>query len=303
MRRLRVVSIVLATFLLIGGGFTPGIREVTANQTGPGVNDRTNNMIGLCRLNFGIEDVTPHRTPGSGLYGTTVLCIGGPLDGLRCLISKNATICDWTKVGMESTTPRHVEIDVATLTFATELSEITADPGITITPDTGNGPMLVEAVITWNPSAEAAGQAILAQVNGCRHLGGSDQVGESDAEDAATTRTVGCEGGMLDDMWCAFGVGMSTCFFEPATGADAAATDNSTMTPTEAPSPTVAMPTEAPAVAPTEAPPPTVPTAPTDEPVIEPTFVDPANDDPWTLPEGTLLPLEPAPPPTEAPLL
>jgi len=298
MPRLRIVSIVLATLLVIGGGFPSWPQEVAANQTGPGVNDRTNNMIGLCRMNFGIEDVTPHRTPGSGLYGTTFLCIGGPLDGLKCLISKNATICDWSKVGMESTTPSHVEIDVPTLTFATELSDITADPGITITPDTGTGPMLVEAVITWNPSAEAATQAILTQVNGCRHLGGNDQVGGPDT--AATPHTVGCEGGMLDGMWCAFGVGMSTCFFQPATSPAAPTTEPPIAEPTEP-----AMATEAPTEStevPTESPLPTATAAPTDEPVIEPTFVDPGEDNPWDVPEGTLAPLEPAPEPTEAPL-
>jgi len=295
--------LILVAAILLAGGLALGAQETLGNQQGPGVNDRTNNMIGLCRLNFGIEEVTTVRTPASGLVGTKVLCIGGPLDGLFCLISKDATICDWSNVGAASQTtgsPQEVVTNVEDLTFVTDLATDDVTP---LTLEVAIQPVVVEAVFSWNPSADAATQATMTQVNACRQLGGTELVARAGDNPAAST--IQCDGGLLDGMWCSIGVGVNACFFVPET-ADAATPGMATTVPAEPPMPTEVMPTVAmPTEAPTEAPTMTAPTAtvaPTDVPVIEPTFVDTGPDNPWDVPEGPLQPLEPAPDPTEPPL-
>jgi hypothetical protein len=288
---------VLLTVLLLAGGLAFGGQDTVGNQQGPGINDRLGNLNGLCRLNGG--------TPGAyseDSVKTRFYCAGGALDGLYCDVYTDLTYCYWDKVGTGASapgSPQEITTKIQDLTFVTDLSVDAVTP---LTLDVASEPMLVEAAITWNPSADATDQSRLDQVNACRHLGGTELVAGDSRE--LGTFTVVCDGGLLDGMWCSLGTNMTACFFAPGTGPDAAATDYSTMTPTEAP--TVAMPTVAPAETSTASAEPTAtvaPTqAPTGEPVIEPTFVDPATDDPWTVPEGTLHPLEPAPDPTEAPL-
>ncbi len=181
---------------------------------------------------------------------------------------------------------QEVVVDGQDVTLA---SELPADAAIPLMPEGASQPMLVEAVITWNPSAEAAEQEGVDLVNGCRMMGGTELVDHPDGNPESAAFTVQCDGGVIDGLWCAFGVGLSTCFFEPGTGSNATASEPSTTAPTEAPMPADAStPTQASTQASTEAPMPTATVSPTDEPVIEPTFVDPTVEptlpqlEPWT---------------------
>jgi hypothetical protein len=290
------IHILVTALLLLAAGLALGSHEAAGNQQGPGISDRLGNLNGLCRLNGGVPGAYSTDTVVTRFY-----CKGGPLDGLYCDVYSDLTYCYWDNVGKTSNAPgilSEVTTAVEDLTFVTDLSVDTVAP---LTLDMPDQPLLVEAVVAWNPSAEAAEQARMIQVNACRHLGGTELVAE---DSRANTYTVLCAGGLLDSMWCSLGMGITACFFEPATSPDSTTPVPPTSPETQtAPStPPDAPPTEAPTIDPTAPPAPTEPAAPTDEPVIEPTFVDPATDDPWTLPEGTLQPFEPAPTPTPLPL-
>jgi hypothetical protein len=295
------IHILVIALLILAALLALGSHETAGNQQGPGINDRLGNLNGLCRLNGGVPGAYSTDTVVTRFY-----CQGGFLDGLYCDVYSDLTYCYWNKVGKASSatgTLHEITTAVQDLTFVTDLSVDTVAP---LTLDMPDQPLLVEAVIAWNPSTEVADQARMIQVNACRHLGGIELVA---ADGRANTYTVVCEGGLLDSMWCSLGMGMSACFFEQP----AASPDATTPAPSPAPAPSPetqpasstppdAPPTEAPTIDPTAPPAPTEPAAPTDEPVIEPTFVDPATDDPWNLPEGTLQPFEPAPTPTPLPL-
>ena len=290
MRNTPRIHILVIALLLMAAGLAFGAQDTSGNQQGPGMSDRLGNLNGLCRLNGG--------TPGSyseDTVKTRLHCKGGALDGLYCDVYADLTYCYWDKVGTGSHSSgglQEVTTNVPDLTFVTDLS---VDPINPFTLDVAPQPMLVEAVISWNPSTDAATQAREIQINACRHLGGSELV----AGEGESTHMILCEGGMLDAMWCSMGIDTNTCFFEPSPSPESATTRPATVTPTEPPMPTETASTETPTKVPTEIPTPTAPMEPTDEPVIEPTFID---ENQWPLPEGTLAPLEPAPEPTEAPL-
>jgi hypothetical protein len=291
MPRSPLIRALIVAVVLLAGGLAFGDQDTIGNQTGPGINDRLGNLNGLCRLNGG--------TPGgysTDTVKTRFYCQGGFLDGLYCDVYADLTYCYWDKVGGKpAPAGSRVEAvtDVQDLTFVSELPAAVDSP---IMPGAESQPMLIEAVITWNPSVEAATASGLVQVNACRHLGGSELVQRPDGDPESATFTILCQDGLLDGMWCSMGIGPNTCFFEPAAG-------ESTTGETPAPMPTVVQ--QAPDATPPEAPTETTPTstvAPTDEPVIEPTFVDPTvADDPWSLPDSTLVPLEPVTP-TDVPL-
>lgn len=284
------IHILVIALLLVAGGLVFDGNETVGNQQGPGVGDRWGNLIGLCKLNGG----SPLPTTSIDSVSMRFYCQGGSLDGLYCDIYSDLTYCYWDQVGANAGSPggrQEVTTIVQDLTFVTDLEVDAMNP---LTQVVSSQPMLVEAVISWNPSADAANQAREVQVNACRHLGGAEFVTQAGDD----MHLVLCEGGLLDGMWCSMGVGANTCFFEPGTGLEATSAEPSSVPPTETSMPTVPAPTEAV----TETPLPTVPMTPTDEPVIEPTFVDPTTDGPWTLPEGTIPVLEPAPSPTAGPL-
>lgn len=294
MRTSALFRALIVAVVVLAGGLAFTNQQAVGNQQGPGVNERTENLIGLCRLNFGIEDVTTTRTPGAGLAGAKVACIGGPLDGLTCYISKNATVCDWKTVGAESQSPGSVQEVTTVNQDLIFVSELPADSLSPLTPAAADQPMLVEAVITWNPSAEAVAAAGIEQVNGCRQLGGEEVVTHADGDPQSASFTVQCEGGLLDDQWCAFGTGSSTCFFLP----ESTPVETTDAMPTVAIAPTsadVMDPTEPSATTEPTAPAPTATVVPTDVPVIEPTApaVEPTlpvfEEDPTPTPTPVIL--------------
>ena len=283
MRKARVFHIMAAVSLLVAIGLALGGEESRGNQQGPGINDRLGNLDALCRLNGG--------TPGS--YSTDTVktrhhCSGGYLDGLYCDVYADLTYCYWDKVGQGSAR-QEVTTRVEGLTFVTDLA---ADEITPITQETLREPMLVEAVVSWDGTADA-GPAVMGQVNACRHLGGTEAV-----RDDGGVAMVFCEGGLLGGMWCSMGGGLTACFFEPVAATETAVASVATEVPGEV---TVDAPvaTETPTELPTEIPP-TV--EPTSEAVVEPTFNDGPGGGPWTRPDATLAPIEQAPTPTEAPL-
>jgi hypothetical protein len=300
MRKAPVIHVAIVALLLVAAGVAFGTHETTGNQQGPGINDRLGNLDALCRLNGG--------TPGS--YSTDTVktrhyCQGGYLDGLYCDVYADLTYCYWEGVGRGPSAAgiREVVTIVEDLTFVTDL----ASDGVTpLTVDLASQPILVEAVVTWNPPPEDADESRMVQVNACRHLGGEELVARAAGDANADIAVVGCEGGLLDGFWCSLGTGPRLCYFAPGAGQDAMPTDSATIAPTVPVKATEAIATEAPTGVPTQPPPtqsvPTQTMAPTDEPVIEPTLADPGTGKPWEVPEGTLQVLEPAPPPTEAPL-
>ncbi len=271
----------------------------------------TAGVIQACEMAGGTVESSPSddRTNSNGGPSKGfVKCTGGGMNGVGCATDNSGIYCTWQPPGAPSKSEgsgQEIVVDAQDVTLA---SELPADAGISLMPDAVESPMLVEAVITWNPSAEAATQEGVDLVNGCRLLGGTEFVAYPDGNPGAGSFTVQCDGAVINGLWCAFGVGLSTCFFEPGSGPDVAATGNSTMTPTDAPMPTVAMPTEPPAQQPeasaTTAPTTTSEPTPTEEPVIEPTAPPATDAGPWTVPEGTLPVFEPAEPtPTEVILL
>jgi hypothetical protein len=261
--------IALCTALLISG-LTLGVRDTVGNQSGPEVGSRMDNLFALCGLNggTGVNDWVSRNLEGSVL-GARVRCVGGALDGLTCSVLPNVTFCDWSKVGAMkpgSGGLQEITVDNPALTFVSELPLDAASP---LTPDVASEPMLVEAVIIWNPSPEAVAAAGIEQVNGCRQLGGAEVVTHA-SDDLQSTFTVQCEGGLLDGQWCAFGTGSSTCFFLP----ESTPAESTDAVPTVAIAPTsadVMDPTEPPATTEPTAPAPTATVVPTDVPVIEPT--------------------------------
>jgi hypothetical protein len=292
MRRTPLIrALIVAVLLAVGLAF--GNQGTVGNQTGPGINDRLGNLNGLCRLNGG----NPPPATATDTVKSRFYCQGGFLDGLYCDVYADLTYCYWGSVGgkpMTAGSQVEAVTNVPDLTFVSELPAAVDNP---IVPGADGQPMLVEAIITWNPSGEAATASGLIQVNACRHLGGAERVQRPDGDPESATFTILCQDGLLDGMWCSMGTGLNTCFFEPAA-------EEATTADTPAPMPTEMQeaPDATPPQSPTEVPTPTPTVPPTDEPVIEPTFVDPtAPDDPWSLPEGTLPVLEPVEP-TDVPL-
>lgn len=298
MRTSSVFRVLIVAVVLLAGGLTFANQEAIGNQQGPGVGDRTENMIGLCGLNGGgvSVDVAGDRTVDSYHSWTKVTCVGGYLDGLTCTFTASGTVCDWSKVGMAPSPGGGLhDITVANqdLTFVSDLPVVAAVP---LTADVASEPMLVEAVVTWNSSDEALTEAGIEQVNACRLLGGTELVTHADGDPQSASFTVQCEGGLLDGQWCAFGTGSSTCFFLP----ESTPTQITDAMPTVTTVPTSTddmNPATEPTIAATAPPPtvtaPTATVAPTDVPVIEPTA--PAV-------EPTLPMFEQDPTPTEAPL-
>ncbi|MGB3330421.1 MAG: hypothetical protein WBA46_15780 [Thermomicrobiales bacterium] len=297
-----VVAAVIPLLLMAGGGGS------LANQSGPGMSDRLGNLNALCRLNGG--------TPGayaSDSIVTRFSCRGGALDGLYCDVYDDLTYCYWERVGHGAAAGggsgvRAVTMQVRDLTFVTDLASDPVAPFAGVVP---TAPMTAEAVVSRNASDDAATEARQAQINGCRHLGGTEQVA-GDPGVVAETIAIGCSAGLLDGMWCTMGATSNTCFLDRsapdrprATSTRAPATVPTSRTETtEATEATEATTLLTATVTPeaTTMPSPTS-TPPTEVPVIEPTFVDPTAESPWTLPDGTLPPLEPAPTPTAAPIL
>jgi hypothetical protein len=299
MRRSPHIHIVIAIVVLLAGGLALQVQ----NDVGAMPDNEADVWAKAC-VGEGGEVHYEFDVDGSV---KSVTCTGGSNGSWTAVkTTPGTTDSGWTGTGI------YGGMDVVTIvedvTLATELP---ADATVPLTPAITDQPLVVEAAVTWNPSAEAANQAGLDMVNRCRRFGGTEAIAHPDGNPESASFTVQCNGGHMNGFWCGFGVGLSTCFFEPGTGADAAATDNSTMTPTDAPSPPVAMPTEAPAqepeASPTAAPtetPKVTPTAtseptPTDEPVIEPTF-EPTDAGPWTIPDSTIPvfePVEPTPTP------
>ena len=284
-------ALILTAALLLTITMAIGDKDTLANQSGPGINDRLGNLNGLCRLNGGSPGGYSTDTVKTRFY-----CQGGALDGLYCDVYTDLTYFYWDRVGKGSAPAGRQDVVNTSvnqdLTFVSELPAA----GISSMPDVVSQPMLVEAVITWNPLAETVNAAGIVQVNACRMLGGEEAVARPDGNPESTTFTVGCQDGLLDGMWCAMGIGPSACFFVP-TSQETTTAETPAPMPTDMPQAPNATPS------PTEVPTPPETVAPTDEPVIEPTFVDPTvSDDPWSLPDGTLSPIDPAPSPTEAPL-
>jgi hypothetical protein len=309
MRKAPVVHVAIAALLLLAAGVAFGGQDTAGNQQGPGINDRLANLDALCRLNGGTPGASSTDTVKTRHY-----CLGGYLDGLYCDVYADLTYCYWEGVGRgpSAAGPWEVVTNVDDLTFVTDLA---ADAVAPLTVELASQPLLVDAVITWNPPADGTDAARMVQVNACRHLGGQERVARATGDANADIAVVGCAGGLLDGFWCALGTGPRLCYFAPGAGQDAQhamPTDPATSVPTATARATEGIGTEAPTGAPTEslptppmAPtdsPPTHTAAPTDAPVIEPTLGDPGTGNPWDLPEGTLQVLEPAPPPTEAPL-
>jgi hypothetical protein len=291
MRRSSHIHVFLAVVVLLAGGMAFRTQDTV------GLTDEVaDHAARMCQMGGGV----PHFEFEVDGSVKSVTCIGGAFDGPMNMVTTDSGS---TATGNDNNL-HEVTIAVEDVTLATELPD---DSTLPLTPVVTDQSMVVEAVVTWNPSAEATNQAGLDMVNSCRMLGGTEAIAHPDGNPESASFTVQCDGGVIDGLWCAFGVGLSTCFFEPGSSPDAAATGNSTMTPTDAPMPTVAMSTEPPAQEPEASPtatptetPKVTPTAtseptPTDEPVIEPTFA-PTDAGPWTVPEGTIPVFEPVDP-------
>lgn len=235
------------------------------------------------------------------------------MGGVTCAVDNSGIYCGWRPPGTKSMVDgglQEIAINVQDVTFASELPADAANP---LVPEVASQPMLVEAVITWNLSAEAANQAGLDLVNGCRQLGGTELVTHPDGNPESASFTVQCQDGILNGMWCGFGIGLNSCFFAPESTSAAETAESPTATAT-AVEPTVVAPTQPSSATTTPtptatvpSPTPTIPTPTMPAPTatvapVEPTAEPPSG--PWQPPQniGTLPPIEVAPTPTPTPL-
>jgi hypothetical protein len=298
MRKTPLFYLCIALVVLLAGGLMPRFQAAAEDNSAAGKNAA--GIIQACEMAGGTIDSSSSsddRTNSNhGPSSSTFHCAGGGMGGTTCTATNSGIGCTWKPPAAQSMSEGGVQEVVINAQDVTLASELPADATTPLMPDAAGTPMVVEAVITWNPSAEVADQEGVDLVNGCRLLGGTEVVAHPDGNPESASFTVQCDGGMIDGLWCAFGVGLSTCFFEPGTGQDAGSGEMPATMPTEAlpgsgddadSTPTTT--TEPTATATATAPAPTVPSP--DDPVIEPTA--PADDDPWQLPEGTLPAFEP----------
>jgi hypothetical protein len=125
-RNLGVAMLVLSLLIGIVG-------ETSANQSGPGVGDKTQNMVVLCQLGGGTSSSTITRTV-DGIRAATVRCVGGTFDGLVCSFFTDLTICTWPGEGANSSSgndwKHDMVVDPHTVDSGNvEQSEMNAEPG------------------------------------------------------------------------------------------------------------------------------------------------------------------------------
>jgi hypothetical protein len=99
--------------VLLAGLALATVQRAEANQSGPGVNERSEFQIALCQAGGGVATVSSIRTVGSGLMGTIIMCSGGLLDGMFC---KNTQLGTWCSFGFirpeeDTTLPTTGEIE------------------------------------------------------------------------------------------------------------------------------------------------------------------------------------------------
>jgi hypothetical protein len=269
----------LAVLVLIIPLFLPIVPATGANQTDLPINDRANFQIAACRAAGGIDEVITDRTPAGGLTSVVVICKGGLLDGMNC----------WNTPGYIDCTfpfrPQEQPIDVPpTGGIAVEaqppLETLVETVDVTVAPVLAEDVSQVESVVMPVRGGDIEGPA-LAQVNGCRILGGEAQVDVELARDGAPEEaTVLCVGGVANGLWCHNETWGSLCTMlplaeraggetaVPATAGPEVASESPTATMTPEPTVTTAPGSTATS---TSMPTPTPTTAPTATPTATPT--------------------------------
>lgn len=268
-----VLAITCLLSLLLGSG-------VAAERT---ASDVAADQATACEVLGGDADVGTKRTNGSGLEWVQVRCKGGLLDGMQCTtvpgvpgVDRPPPVnCGFTRVvsvgGQQVPPGEVVEIEPVE-----PLTEVIPTTGVAVPPPGAEGTTIVETAVMYNQSGSTINDNAVGQINACRALGGTAQVGTDRTVDGLSWVIVYCIGGGLDGLWCLNDSVGTLCMIlpmvrtpeeiqvQPTAGVERPAEPEPTPTePAVVPTPT-AMPTAAPTampveptVAPTTAPPPT----------------------------------------------